>query len=323
MSARNKWLSLSLVVIGFAALLSGPRPETSRHIASLLRMDLPAPKNPNLHQAIYNGNDLAQEPLGHFPRFLVLIESVTAAGQTSYCTGTAIAPDVVLTAGHCVVGMESLNVKVITNNDPLEFQTIPARAWKHHPQYNGGREGRMLGEFNEQNAHEYKDLGLIVMSSPSSHVEPAALAPRDFDPATQEAWLFVFGPTRDSQYRITGGLSFADVQRPRVIGSSKLYVAPVKSGQGWCVRDSGGPVTIAAESAQGGQQHYLLGVGFAFFDGFRNGDPADLKKVWGDLNRVPGCGARVGFTLVGSEIGWIESTIEELLPGQPRPLQFY
>lgn len=324
-SVRNKCLGALLAALGLGVLVSGPRPEAVRGVASFFHaLEVNAPRAPYLHDAIYNGRDVSEEPLGHFPRFLVLIESVTPAGRTSYCTGTALAPDVVLTAGHCVVGMERLSVKVIINDRPLEFRSIPAKAWKHHPRYNGGRDGAMLAEFTEQNAHEYKDLGLIVLESPSSHVEPVTLAPRDFDPGAQDAWLFVFGPGRDSQYRITGALNYAEVQRPRVLGRSRLYVAPVKRGQAWCVRDSGGPVTIAAESVTGtGQQHYLLGVAFAFFDGFRNGDPDDLKRVWGDLSKVPGCGARLGFTLIGSEVEWIESTIAELLPGQPRPLQFF
>lgn len=323
MSVRNKIAGLTLALIG-VALVSGPRLEPTRHIASFFQaLDENAPRSPLLHEAIFNGTDITAEPLNHAPRFLVMIESVTTSGQTSYCTGAAIAPDVIITAGHCVVDMESVRVKIITSTSPLEFQTIPAKAWKHHPQYNGGRTGRMLGEFTESTAHDFKDLGLIVLKSPSSDVEPASLAPRDYDPAAQDSWLFVFGPGRDSKHRLTGSLEYTEVMRPRVLGSSKLYVAPVKKGSGWCVRDSGGPVTIAAESNQGGQQHYLLGVAFAFFDGFKNGDANELKRVWGDLSKVPGCGSRLGFTLLGPEVEWIESTIAELLPGQPRALQFY
>lgn len=315
----------ALLVLTAFALISGPRALPDRGIAGFFRLNDPRPagRNPLLHDVIYRGEDVAQEPLDHYPRFLVLIESVTFSGQTSYCTGTALAPDVVLTAGHCVVNSESINVKVITGTSPLEFHTIPAAKWVHHPDYNGGRTGAMLGEFTEETAHEYKDLGLIVLQTPSSDVEPVTLAPPAFDPGAASSWIFVFGPDRDSKYRITGKLSFAEVEKPRSLGKSKLYVAPLKAGQGWCVRDSGGPVTVAAQSPQGVRQHYLLGVAFAFFDGFREGDTKDLAQVWGDLRKVPGCGARLGFTLIGSEIPWIQKTLEELLPGQPRALQIY
>ena len=273
-----------------------------------------------LHQALYNGTDVHQEPLEHFPRFLVLIESTKNNGDIAHCTGSALASDVILTAGHCLNEARAIRVKVIRSTHPIKYNMINAKAWRAHPNANGGFDGPHLDKFNSVTAKLFHDIGLIVLAKASSDVEPIMLAPPNYNPVGSGAWIFVFGQGRDHQYRITGKLEFAELQTTVKISDSDLYAANLKENQGWCVRDSGGPVTVGADGINGGQQHYLLGVAFAFFNGFQHGDKAQLKKTWGDLKKVPGCGSRVGYSLIGNATDWIESTLKEMLPGESRPL---
>jgi hypothetical protein len=296
----------------------------ARGIAGLFHaVDNLPPAPIQIHPAIYNGTEIHKEPLKHFPRFMVLIESTTNNGKTSYCTGTALASDVILTAGHCVNNSQSVRVKIMRSTNPIKYTTIEAKDWKAHPKTNGGFEGPQLGNFTNSNASQFNDIGLIVLSEASSDVEPITLAPANFNPAGSGSWMFVFGQGRNRQYQPTGKLEFGELRATERISDSSLYIAKLKEKQGWCVRDSGGPVTVGADGVNGGHQHYLLGVAFAFFDGFQSGDQAELKKTWGDLQRVPRCGSRVMYSLIGSETAWIEKTLKEMLPGESRPLLYF
>lgn len=276
-----------------------------------------------LHRVLYKGTGIDKEPLKHFPRFVAFIDSVAADGEKSYCTGVVIAADVVLTAGHCLDEFKSVNVRILRATNPSRYVTIAAKKWKSHPNFNGGYVGAPLGKFERETSHRFADLGLIVLARPVAGVEPAVFAPPSFDPAGSTAWMFVFGHGRDDNRRLNGNLEFAELQATEQIGKSGHYVANLKSGQGWCKRDSGGPVTVGAEGDNGHSRHYLLGIGFGFFNDLKTDDRPELAKIWGDATKIPGCGTRVGYTKIGSHTAWIEKTLKEMLPGEVRPLPFF
>jgi secreted trypsin-like serine protease len=93
------------------------------------------------------------------------------------CTGTLIAPNVVLTAGHC----QSLHSRIFVGND-LEKKGTEYRIAKHvrHPQYTNG------------NAN---DVMLLILEKPVKGVKPRALAPTALIDAAIDARVVGFGTT--------------------------------------------------------------------------------------------------------------------------------
>lgn len=282
-------------------------------------------QTPLLQNVIYNGTSIVNEPIGDSPRFLVAIENRLPSGGVAGCTGVAIAKDVILTAGHCLVDAVTINVKIISQLSPLEYEVIRAKAWKQNPNFNGGYDGVLLRHLNDSTASKFQDLGLIVLEKESRLVQPITFAPPDYNPKGANSWMFVFGQGRDENYELNGRLEFANLIRTSQMQGSWIFKSYLKDEEGWCVRDSGGPVTIGAddEYSAGQKRHFLLGIAFSFFDGFRKGDPNEIVRIYGSEDRAPGCGGRVGYTLIGPYISWIRKTVRELLPDESRKLQIF
>lgn len=305
-------VTLSLPLMAWASPLT--------HALSGLK---PAPSQ-MVSEAIYNGSDISDEPLDHAPLFFAKIENLRSDNQIGHCSGTAIAPDIVLTAGHCLINAKEVSVHFISKLSPLTFETIPAKAWKVHPNYNGGFPGKMFDHFESPNYERYHDIALIFLRSSSKYAEPATFAPRDFDPLAEPNWLFVFGQGRSDDYRIKGNLEFLRLTSLYRISQSTVYRGRFAAEQGWCVRDSGGPVTVGAQiPGRDQRQHFLVGVASAYWDTFVNGDKTALQKMWGSLDQVPNCGKSFGFFSVLPDLPWIERTISEVMPTTPRHLQIF
>jgi hypothetical protein len=104
----------------------------------------------------------------------------------SGCTGTLIAPDRVLTAGHCLSGFSPLGYSVIVGRDgntlvPFgsdPFTTaiakggIPARGFAIDP---GFRESVPFAHKSPQNAIALNDVGIILLAQPVTGIEPVKL----------------------------------------------------------------------------------------------------------------------------------------------------
>lgn len=266
---------------------------------------------------IYKGKDIADEPLNDPPHFFAVIEATSTRGTTT-CSGMAISPDVVLTAGHCLVNKVRVSVKFIKKINPLKYETIRAAAWKHHPGYNGFSDGPLMGTLTLENTGEFHDIGVIVLRSPSKYAKPLPLVPADFDPSQGNPLMFVFGRGRAADYKLNDHLEFLEVHTPQHWGDSDLMQGQLQGGQAWCVGDSGGPVTVSAESEEhpGQKQHYLVGVAFVMLNAFRMGTKERLLKAWESLENVPSCGRTVAFTRVAPMVPWIQQTLEEIAPGR-------
>lgn len=267
-------------------------------------------------KATYLGKSISSEPFGHYPDFAVGIISETADGEKSYCTGAALTRSLVLTAGHCLTESAKVTLKVITDQTTSQTEIVAAKEWVHHPMYNGGREGPALQGFSTETAEQYVDLGLISLDAPSDHLTPITLIPDGYD-ITESAkpWLFVLGTQRDEWFRVTGGFSLSEFAATERISPS-LYVSDMAGEEGWCVRDSGGPVTMPAKDAADATRHFLVGVSFAFFKPLAMVDEAGLRDVWGSLDKVPRCGRRVGFLDIRSQLGWIRESADSLISGE-------
>jgi hypothetical protein len=267
-------------------------------------------------KATYLGKSISSEPFGHYPDFAVGIVSELTDGKKSYCTGAALTPSIVLTAGHCLTDAATVTLNVISDQASSATEAVPAAAWIRHPMYNGGREGPMLQAFSNETAEDYVDLGLIRLPSPSPHLTPVTLIPDGYDIlANAKPWLFVLGIQRDEWFRVTGGFSLSEFAATERISPS-VYVSDMAGEEGWCVRDSGGPVTMPAKDEADATKHFLVGVSFAFFKPLAMVDAAGLRDIWGSLDKVPRCGTRVGFLDVRSQLDWIRESADGLIAGE-------
>ena len=162
------------------------------------------------------------------------------------CSGTLIAPDVVLTAAHCVPGDPNLRttrtfVAGYRRGEYLALRNIRAHA--RHPAYSIG--GRHDPRF---------DLGLLFLDAPITEVAPVPLA----DEITAESYA-VLGYHQVTPHMLTGRLNcplrrqtgiLLDIGCPVISGNSGGPVLAPDGAGGWQVvavvssRHSGGALAV-------------------------------------------------------------------------------
>ena len=167
--------------------------------------------------------------------------------QRAVCTGTLIAPNVFLTAGHCTVFLEQLplgNVKVSFSADnALNEDLIAVSAIETHPDF---------GDNNASNVQN--DVGILILAE-SLGIDPAALPSEGFLNDLKAAKelkgaiftvvgygaTIAFPPPQlippDGKRRVAES-SFQSLQQTRVTLSQNQN----HDNGGTCAGDSGGPV---------------------------------------------------------------------------------
>jgi hypothetical protein len=127
----------------------------------------------------------------------------------SGCIGTLIAPDRVLTAGHCLSGFSPLGYSVIVGRDgnmlvpfgsnpftaAIAKGGIPARGFAIDP---GFRESFPFAHKSPQNAIALNDVGIILLAQPVTGIEPVnlpAAGDRTVEKTGETASIFGYGLT--------------------------------------------------------------------------------------------------------------------------------
>ena len=160
-------------------------------------------------------------------------------GTSSVCTGTVIAPRVVLTAAHCIYRRRASNVSFRLGTSVWNpTRTIPVRSVHWHPNYNPNISG-------------HYDVGIVRLA------QNANVRPMSFQ-RSELAWWALLGQSM----RFVGyGMSQAgDVAATRQnIGTKRSVVAPILDVQdlnffhrrnvtgGTCGGDSGGPAILGGK----------------------------------------------------------------------------
>ncbi|HUQ02979.1 MAG TPA: S1 family peptidase [Kofleriaceae bacterium] len=189
---------------------------------------------------IINGNYAI---LGQFP-------TVVAVHNTQACTGTLIAPDLVLTAAHCVhapsLGLASQ--AEVTSRTTVMFDTIEVAA-------SGGRiiaasETIPIGTFRVPGD---PDLGLVFLAEAVTDIEPM---PLNLDPAgapTGVALTMIgFGKTATGS---TGRLLYTAPKASEsctafAVNNALFLCVDQHSGAGICEGDGGGPALATVDGRQ-------------------------------------------------------------------------
>jgi hypothetical protein len=227
-------------------------------LAALLAPPLPA-------QAIVGG----AEDAGPLSRAAIMVLN----SRGGVCSGVVVAPDVILTAAHCVTGATDYRVHYRdAEGRPVLLE--PA-ALAVHPGYD---KGAVAGR------RRSIDLALVRLGAPlPARFTRATLTPGS--PSKGETVTFGgYGVAREGDGRSTGTFRTVELSVVEPYGRSTILLwASGAAGAGACEGDSGGPV--ASGGAVAALTSWASGAG---------------KKQ---------CGAISQAILLGPQRGWIDATL--------------
>jgi hypothetical protein len=173
--------------------------------------------------AIVGGARFAEEAIA---RHVVLI-----VGAQHLCSGVAIAPDLVLTAAHCVPSTGKYRLMTFDGHRPAVKEVANVAA---HPQFSARADA--------------PDLALIKLAGPVANLRPVAFSERRTPPSVGDRFIVAgFGVGVQGDRRTAGKLRAATLVATDRPSSQQLsLVDPHKLGDsagfGVCNGDSGGPV---------------------------------------------------------------------------------
>lgn len=175
------------------------------------------------------GAPLADQALA---RYVVLI-----VGGQSLCSGVAIAPDLVLTAAHCVLSNGKYRLVAFEGRQPTVREVASVAP---HPQFSP--------------AADAPDLAVVKLARPPApNLAPAALSDRRAPPSVGDRFIVAgFGVSVQGDRRTAGKLRAVTlVATDRPSSQQLVLVDPQRlgetSGLGVCNGDSGGPVFDARD----------------------------------------------------------------------------
>jgi hypothetical protein len=179
---------------------------------------------------------------------------VLVVGEHSLCSGVAIAPDLVLTAAHCVLLNGKYRLATFESRRPAFKQVVSVVP---HPQFSARADA--------------PDLALVKLAaSPPPNLTPAPFSDRRAPPMVGDRFVVAgFGLSNPAERKSAGTLRSATlVVTDRPSSQQISLVDPSKLGEsaglGVCNGDSGGPVFDARDGTL---------VGIVSWTGRTDGEP--------------------------------------------------
>jgi secreted trypsin-like serine protease len=208
---------------------------------------------PSAHEAVVGG---APAQLGAFASVAEILD--IRGNDVGECSGTVVAPTLVLTAGHCAV-----NMKTGVANKAAGYRVLTGEATEGGQRQVSTVSGVLVDERFARRV-DNRDAALLVLSTPTS-APPVALAGGARAgglPAGLTATIAGWGKTTYAQTRPTGELHWAAtvVQRgrwcrrnapPFYEHSEICTIDPPSFATGACNGDSGGPLLAPDGSGTG------------------------------------------------------------------------
>jgi secreted trypsin-like serine protease len=197
---------------------------------------------------------------GYEADWTALIELTEDGERYVVCSGSLIAPDIVVTAAHCTYGLTSFSTVVVrfaVEGDRAAI-TRQVAGVVHHGKYirqeslyEVDEDGEIVEEIPGdvragENGYD-ADIALIALSSPVRSIKPVSLAKQGYRP--KSGWrVFGYGATGpgedESPYRV---LTAAQVDmtrqvRAELVGPYTRVLGAGGDNSGTCYGDSGGPL---------------------------------------------------------------------------------
>ncbi|GAB4068622.1 trypsin-like serine protease [Ancylobacter sonchi] len=191
------------------------------------------------------------------------------------CTGVVLAPQVVLTAAHCVQPAANYAAVAFEASGP---RIIEASRVALHPQFDPN---------SFATRRPTPDLALVRLSAPLPGARPAQLSSEPALPARRTAFTLAgYGVVKDGDGKSAGTLRTVELPSIGTTGGIMIRLSDGPAAGG-CTGDSGGPVFLDGEVAG------IIGWSTA-------------------AGGARGCGGVTGATLVGPQRAWIDATARSM-----------
>ncbi len=166
---------------------------------------------------------------------IYILDSSGKVTMESYCTGLLIAPDVVLTAAHCVDSEpDKLKIQVY-----FETRAVDVKSFVMHPEYEELKNFQRHGKPDISGG--YNDIALLFLSESMSQITPALLPVQDYHLKNDAKLLMAgYGHLGPNQENEDEDLYFVEVQA-KEISKGRLSIDGKRTS---CRGDSGGPLLL-------------------------------------------------------------------------------